>query len=144
MCRYAYQQVCVALSTSQVADGPFEGIRAPQPDPIPIGPITVHKGEMVEREPGRHEIRRWREQWRHSPDTETIRLHLLSLLEDPDAGTDEGYHFFTRPALWVALDQLVEFREHRAIPILERVIEQMATSGEDPSALRRAVEQIRG
>ncbi len=114
----------------------------PQRDPIPIGPVTVHEADSVEREPGRHEMREWREQWRHSPDTETVRRHLLSLLEDPGTGIDETYLFFTRPVVWVVLDQLVEFREQRAIPILERVIEQMATSGEDPSTLRRAVEQI--
>ncbi|MYH49046.1 MAG: hypothetical protein F4020_03955 [Gammaproteobacteria bacterium] len=116
----------------------------PQRDPIPIGPVTVHKGELVEREPGRHEMREWRERWQPSPDTETIRSHLLSLLEDPATGSDEFYLFFTKPVVWVVLDQLIEFGEQRAIPILERVSEEMAASGEDASELRRAVDQIRG
>ena len=116
----------------------------PQRDPIPIGPVTVHEAESVESEPGHDESRSWREPWRQSPDTEIIRRHLLSLLEDSSAVIDEGYHFFTRPALWVALDQLIEFREQRAIPILERVIGEMAMSGEDASELHRVVEQIRG
>ena len=115
----------------------------PERDPIPIGPVTVHKGELVEREPGHHEAREWRERWQPSPDAETIRSHLLSLLEDPDTGTDEFYLFFTKPVVWVVLDQLIEFREQRAISILERVIEGMAASGEDASDLRGAVEKIR-
>ncbi len=65
----------------------------PQRDPIPIGPVTVHEGESVESEPGHHEIRSWREPWRQSPDTEVIRRHLLSLLEDPGAATRRGLPF---------------------------------------------------
>ena len=116
----------------------------PQRDPIPIGPVTVHEGESVEREPGHYEMHSWRERWQPSPDTETIRSHLLSLLEDPATGSDEFYLFFTKPVVWVVLEQLIEFREQRAIPILERVIEEMAASGGDASELRLAVEQIRG
>ena len=115
----------------------------PERDPIPIGPVTVHKAELVEVEPGHHEAREWRERWEPSPNTETIRSHLLSLLEDPATGTDEFYLFFTKPVVWVVLDQLIEFREQRAIPILERVIEEMAALGEDTSELRRAADQIR-
>ena len=66
-----------------------------------------------------------------------VRRHLLSLLDDPDAAADEGYHYFTRGAPWVALDQLVEFRERRAIPILERAIGEMTASGADAPRLRR-------
>ena len=116
----------------------------PQRDPVPIGPVTVHKVELVERGPRHHQMHEWRERWKPSPDTETIRSHLLSLLEDPATGSDEFYLFFTTPVVRVVLDQLIEFREQRAIPILEGVIEEMTASGEDAPELRRAVDQIRG
>ena len=114
----------------------------PARDPIPIGPVTVHKAELVEVEPGRREYRHWREPWRQSSDTETVRRHLLSLLEDLAAGTDDSY-VFARHVVPVVLAQLVEFREQRAVPILERAIERMAASGGAPPALNRAIEQLR-
>ena len=86
----------------------------PGRDPIPIGPVYVHKfsGPSGEGE---------REEWQPSPDTEEIRQHLLDIVRLPDEHADEGYHFYTLPAHFAALTQLLEWCDERLIPALEEI-----------------------
>ena len=82
--------------------------RRPERDPVPIGPVFVGDSEGA------------RTVWKSSPDTEQIRLHLLSLLRDqalqprPEypigSGVDEA-------VVW----QLGEFEEVRALVDLRRI-----------------------
>ena len=62
--------------------------------------------------------------WRHSPDTEEIRQHLLDLL----AKTMEKEYIDSNPIMpdlaGIVIWQLGEFKEERAIDLLERVIEE--------------------
>lgn len=82
--------------------------RSPEGDPIPIGPILVDRGQG-------------RESWKHSPDTETIRLHLLELLGQIEEQPKQEYPigiYRDEIVVW----QLGEFREQRAVDGLERII----------------------
>ena len=116
----------------------------PQRDNIPIGPVNVHRSERVEIEPGHFEEIEGRFPWVPSPDSEEIRRHLLSLIEEPEKQVDEHYHFYTGPAVWVALDQLIKLGEPRAIPIVERLIRESESAGEDASGLRGALTRLGG
>ena len=86
----------------------------PTRDPVPIGPIYVHRvtGPLGE---GR------REEWQPSPDTEEIRRHLLDIVRLPEEHADEGYHFYTHPVHMAAITQLLEWRDERLIPALEEI-----------------------
>ena len=86
----------------------------PGRDPIPIGPVYVHRttgplGDGV------------RKKWQPSPDTEEIRQHLLDIVRLPDEHADEGYHFYTHPAHAAAILQLLEWRDERLIAALEEI-----------------------
>ena len=83
-------------------------------DPIPIGPVYVHRADGSLEEGGR-------ERWRPSPDTEEIRQHLLDIVRRPEEHADEGYHFYTCPAHIAALTQLLEWRDERLVPALEEI-----------------------
>ena len=86
----------------------------PGRDPIPIGPVCVHRATGPSGEGGR-------EEWQPSPDTEEIRQHLLDIVRLPEEHVDEGYHFYTRPAHIEALTQLLEWRDERLVPALEEI-----------------------
>ena len=81
--------------------------RSRERDPVPIGPVLVDQG-------------RGRELWKHSPDTETVRRHLLDLVaqieESPKAEYPMGSYRDE-----VVVRQLGEFREQRALRALERI-----------------------
>ena len=86
----------------------------PNRDPVPIGPIYVHRvtGPLGEG---------MREEWQPSPDTEEIRRHLLDIVRLPEEHADEGYHFYAHPAHIAAITQLLEWRDERLIPALEEI-----------------------
>ena len=104
--------------------------RRPSRDPIPIGPILVHKGWG----PGE-----WREVWVPSPDSEVIRLHLLALIHDAHlhAGRDR---YPAPPGLVISvIRQLGEFREVRAVERLEWLARKgpLGLTGEAHKALMK-------
>ena len=81
--------------------------RRPDRDPIPIGPITRHQWNDGSEA---------RVIWRHSPDTEEIRLHLLKLLDGLFEHTAKDRypigHSLAQAIIW----QLGQFKEQRAVP----------------------------
>ena len=83
--------------------------RRPERDPMPIGPVLT--GDSF----GRRELQR------PSPDSEAVRAHLLSLLQNiserPASGYPIGAHL-DEIVVW----QLGEFHETRAVPDLRRLV----------------------
>lgn len=102
--------------------------RRPNRDPIPIGPVVAGDPRNL-LEP--------------SPDSEAIRLHLLDILAHAEDQTEEWYPIGA-PAVHVVVDQLVAFRERRAVPLLEAIATQYEQADEDISTdgLRRAIATI--
>ena len=94
----------------------------PGRDPIPIGPVCVHRATGPSGEGGR-------EEWQPSPDTEEIRQHLLDIVRLPEEHADEGYHFHTRPPHIAALMQLLEWRDERLVPALEEIARHPEAEG---------------
>lgn len=84
--------------------------RRPDRDPIPIGPITQHEWD---------EWGGTRHLWRHSPDTEAIRLHLLDLLDDLVTHTGRDRYPIGHSLAEVIIWQLGLFKEQRAVPRLK-------------------------
>ena len=99
--------------------------------PVPLGPVYVHNDET------------WgRDVWVHAPDTEEIRRQLLQLLENPSSVSDP-YPFYGDGLLRVVVDELERLREPCAIPILERVAEELRGQGEAWNNVRDAMARIR-
>ena len=82
----------------------------PGRDPIPIGPVYIHDNNTHKRK-----------QWVASPDTETVRQHLLDVVRLPEEHADEGYRFYTHRAHVAAIWQLIEWRDERLLDALEEV-----------------------
>ena len=82
--------------------------RRPERDSIPIGP--VYTGDSF----GNREI------WKPSPDSEEIRQHLLTLLDQLGEEPTPEYPI-GMPADELVVWQLGEFRESRAIRQLQRI-----------------------
>jgi len=101
-------------------------------EPTPLGPVFVAPDSESSREV-----------WVESPDTEEIRSRLLELLADDNA-TGDHYPFFGAPIAGVVVTQLAEFRERRAIPILERIEQELADQPGQARFIRQAIERIRG
>ncbi len=101
-------------------------------EPIPIGPVLVAD-----------DYDEGRKVWVESPDTEEIRQHLLRLLADPTPVGDH-YPFFGPSILGLVARQLVDFRESRAIPILERIARDLESRNEDIDGILQGIERIRG
>ena len=99
---------------------------------VPLGPVFVAEGAESTREV-----------WVESPDTEEIRSRLLELLGGDDAISDH-YPFFGAPIAGVVVTQLAEFREPRAIPILERIERELADRPAQARFIRQAIERIGG
>ncbi|MCY3688078.1 MAG: hypothetical protein OXG90_03715, partial [Gammaproteobacteria bacterium] len=59
--------------------------------------------------------------WEESPDTEEIRKHLLEIVSNPEEHRDKGYHFYTSPAYFKAIEQLIDWRDERVISALEEL-----------------------
>ena len=78
--------------------------------------------------------------WRHSPDTEEIRLHLLKLLDGLFEHTAEDRypigHSLAEAIIW----QLGQFKEQRAAPRLEWISNNLDTGLSDYA--RATLEQI--
>ncbi|MYA67054.1 MAG: hypothetical protein F4X09_07780 [Gammaproteobacteria bacterium] len=86
----------------------------PDRDPIPIGPVFTHVATGALGE-GNREV------WQESPDTEEIRKHLLEIVSNPEEHRDKGYHFYTSPAYFKAIEQLIDWRDGRVISALEEL-----------------------
>ncbi len=101
--------------------------RCPDRDPIPIGPIYVDRGTG-------------RKLWQRSPDTESIRAHLLELLEniqkEPRPEYSSGF-YRDEVVVW----QLGEFQEKRALDKLKRIAQfnLEASSGEPINRTRETL-----
>lgn len=100
----------------------------PEGGPIPIGPVFT--GDSFGR----------REMWTPSPDSEEVRLALLNMLEGLALVASRDNYPFTSPRIAeIVVWQLAQFRERRAEPILERLIERWPKA----DSLKEALEQIR-
>ena len=110
--------------------------RRPERDPIPIGPVMRHGGwESVGDEYPRTV-------WKHSPDSEEIRHHLLDLLEYLPEHLSKDFYPIGIGLAETILWQLGEFREHRAIENLEWVYKH--SEGSLLEAANEALTKIRG
>ena len=109
--------------------------------PVPLGPVYVHVDESFERD-GKSYYTYGREIWVHAPDTDEIRIQLLQLLEEPDS-TSDNYPFYGDNLLGVVVDELERLREPRALPILERVAEEVREHEEASKGVQRALARIR-
>ena len=83
-------------------------------DPVPIGPVYVHR--YIEESGGFGSG--VREFWKASPDTEEIRQHLLELVRTPEKHKD-GYPYFSSSPHITAIEQLVDWGDQRVIEALE-------------------------
>ncbi len=90
--------------------------RMPDGGEIPVGP--VYTGDSF----GNREV------WQPSPDTEAIRLNLLHFLENIERLAYTDRYPIGMSLGSVVVRQLVEFREQRAMPVLERLIERHPNS----------------
>ena len=111
--------------------------------PVPLGPVYVHIAESAERD-GVFEYWHGREPWKDAPDTEEIRSQLLELLESP-GNLSDNYPFYGDNLLTVVVDELERLREHRAIPILERIAHGLRKEGETKARdnVRDAIARMR-
>ena len=109
--------------------------------PVPLGPVYVHVAESFERD-GETFYASGREVWVQAPDTEEIRSQLLQLLEEPGSLSD-NYPFYGDGLLGVVVAELERLREPRAIPILERVAEEVAGHEEASEGVQDAMARIR-
>jgi len=109
--------------------------KRPDRDPIPIGPVLVNPSGGVDND---------RVVWKRSPDSEAIRRHLLALVSQPPASRrDEGYNYYTPPAAYTAVRQLVEFAEPRAVSVFEEEIRRAKSRGAKPRYLQGALRELR-
>ena len=97
--------------------------------PTPLGPVYVYTGKG-------------RAVWMHAPDTEEVRSQLLEHLENP-ANLTDAYPFFGKNLIRVVADECERLREPRAIPILERIAEDLRGRGEASDGVEDAIERIR-
>lgn len=109
--------------------------------PVPLGPVYVHVDESFERD-GETLYTHGRQVWMDAPDTDEVRNQLLQLLEDPGS-TSDHYPFYGDDLLGVVLGELEKLREPRAIPILERVAEEVREHEEASEGVQRALARIR-
>lgn len=109
--------------------------------PVPLGPVYVHVDESFERA-GKSNYTHGREIWVHAPDTDEVRNQLLRLPEEP-GGTSDHYPSYGDDLLGVVVDELERLRESRAIPILERVAEEVREHDEASEGVQRALTRIR-
>lgn len=92
--------------------------RRPEKDPIPVGPVFTGDSS------GQRKL------WKKSPDTEDIRQHLLTLLEQMEEEPHSEYPlgiYSDEIVVW----QLGEFREARAIEHLRRIASFDTVTTED-------------
>lgn len=107
--------------------------RRPDRDPIPIGPVTRYTGNGMTND---------REVWLDSPDTEEIRLHLLSLLDEFFTNVGADWYPIGHGLGDVLIRQLGQFRERRAEDRLQWLSDNLPDMwGEEA---REALARIRG
>ena len=109
--------------------------------PVPLGPVYVHVDGSFERD-GESHYTYWREIWVHAPDTDDVRNQLLEFLKDPGS-TSDHYPFYGDGLLGVVVDELERLREPRAIPILERIAEELRGQREAWDNVQDAMARIR-
>lgn len=109
--------------------------------PVPLGPVNVHVDELIERD-GKSQYWHWRKVWVHAPDTDEVRTQLLEFLEDPGSMSD-NYPFYGDGLLGVVVDELERLREPRAIPILDRIAQELRGHGEAWDNVQDAIARIR-
>lgn len=99
----------------------------PEVGNVPVGPVFT--GDSF----GNRDV------WVESPDTKEVRLGLLAMLEGLEyvVGRDR-YPFFSPGIAQTVVRQLVQFRERRAAPFLERLLERRP----DAALLRDALNEI--
>ena len=109
--------------------------------PVPLGPVDVHVAESFERD-GKAYYASGREVWVHARDTDDVRAQLLEFLKDPGS-TSDHYPFYGDGVLGVVVDELERLRETRAIPILERIAQELRGQGEAWDNVQDAMARIR-
>ena len=109
--------------------------------PVPLGPVDVHVAESVERD-GKFHYTHWREVRVHAPDTDEVRTQLLEFLEEPGSLSD-NYPFYGDGLLRVVVDELARLREPRAIPILDRIAQELRGQDEAWDNVQDAIARIR-
>ena len=87
--------------------------RRPDRDPIPIGPITHYDDG--------YDGSKTRSVWKHSPDTEQIRQHLINLLAEMNEHMAHDWYPIGAGLAETVIWQLGEFKEQRAVPELKRI-----------------------
>ncbi len=107
--------------------------RRPDRDPIPIGPIMVNASGGLDND---------REVWKPSPDSEEIRRHLLDLLEDIFTHMKADRYPIGPGVAEAVMAHLGEFREERAAPRLELIVESCPDFIAEPA--QDALDRIRG
>ena len=107
--------------------------RRPDRDSIPIGPVTRYAGDGFSND---------RAVWLDSPDTEEIRLHLLSLLDEFFTNVAADRYPIGHGLGNVLIGQLGRFRERRAEERLQWLSDNLPDLwGEEA---REALARIRG
>ena len=136
LCRYLKDRKCTIrdVSIDHWVDTLCLNHQAFMPDgnETPIGPALWHLLDL------RH--RRWaplpENVWAPSPDTEEVRIQLLHLLENLEQAGPRARYGSAAAVGPVVTWQLVQFREKRAAPVLERLLERWPESQLFQEALR--------
>ena len=89
----------------------------PDGNETPVGPVLWHLIAL--------HLRHWNplpeNVWASSPDTEEVRIHLLRILENLDQVSTRVRLGAASPIGAIVIWQLLEFREQRAVPVLQRL-----------------------
>ncbi|MCY4624169.1 MAG: hypothetical protein OXC99_04090 [Chloroflexi bacterium] len=97
----------------------------PEGGPVPVGPVFTGDSN------GNRKV------WVESPDTEEVRLALLNMLDGLAHVVSRDRYPFTSPGIaQVVVGQLMGFREQRAAPVLQRLLERWPESELFQEALR--------
>lgn len=100
--------------------------RMPDGGEVPVGP--VYTGDSF----GNREV------WVLSPDTEEVRLNLLHILENLERVAARDFYPLGVSLGGSAIWQLIQFREQRAVPILQRLLDRWPEN----DLFKAALEQI--
>lgn len=96
---------------------------------VPIGPVFTGDSDGS------------REVWVESPDSEEVRLALLDMLDGLAHIVSQDRYPFPSPNIaQIVVGQLIVFREQRAVPVLQRLLQRYP----DTSLFEEALKQIQG
>lgn len=99
----------------------------PEGGAVPVGPVFTGDSN------GNREV------WVESPDTEEVRLGLLDMLDGLAHVVSRDRYPFPSPNIaQIVVGQLIVFREQRAVPVLQRLLERFP----DTSLFEEALKQI--